>query len=210
MDKEDIISKVRGKFERLSGVLDERGRRVWAAAEAEAIGYGGQSIVAKATGLSRVTLHREETEKAQDLGSSLPGRIRKAGGGRKKLTRQGPGLLSALEALVEPTTRGDPESPLRWTCRSTRQLADALAAQGYRVSHQTVASLLGGLGYSLQGNQKDQGRLRPPGSGRPVPVYPRAGRGFPAARATGRVCGHQEKGTRRGFQERRAGMASQG
>lgn len=134
MDKEDIISKVRGKFERLSGVLDERGRRVWAAAEAEAIGYGGQSIVAKATGLSRVTLHREETEKAQDLGSSLPGRIRKAGGGRKKLTRQGPGLLSALEALVEPTTRGDPESPLRWTCRSTRQLADALAAQGYRVS----------------------------------------------------------------------------
>lgn len=162
MDKEDIISKVRGKFERLSGVLDERGRRVWAAAEAEAIGYGGQSIVAKATGLSRVTLHREETEKAQDLGSSLPGRIRKAGGGRKKLTRQGPGLLSALEALVEPTTRGDPESPLRWTCRSTRQLADALAAQGYRVSHQTVASLLGGLGYSLQGNQKTkEGSVHP-------------------------------------------------
>ena len=154
MDKEAIISKVRRKFERLSGVLDERGRRVWAAAEAEAIGYGGQSIVAKATGLSRVTLHREETEKAQDLGASLPGRIRKAGGGRKKLTRPGSGLLSALEALVEPTTRGDPESPLRWTCRSTRQLADALAAQGYRVSHQTVGSLLGGLGYSLQGNQK--------------------------------------------------------
>ena len=97
---------------------DERGRRVWASAEAEAIGYGGQSIVAKATGLSRVTLHREETEKAQDLGSSLPGRIRKAGGGRKKLTRQGPGLLSVLEALVEPTTRGDPESPLRSTSKN--------------------------------------------------------------------------------------------
>ena len=162
MDKEAIISKVRRKFERLSGVLDERGRRVWAAAEAEAIGYGGQSIVAKATGLSRVTLHREETEKARDLGSSLPGRIRKAGGGRKKLTRQGSGLLSALEALVEPTTRGDPESPLRWTCRSTRQLADALATQGYRVSHQTVASLLGGLGYSLQGNQKTkEGSVHP-------------------------------------------------
>jgi hypothetical protein len=162
MDKEDIISKVRGKYERLSSVLDERGRRVWAAAEAEAIGYGGQSIVAKATGLSRVTLHREETEKAQDLGCSLPGRIRKAGGGRNKLTGQGPGLLSALEALVEPTTRGDPESPLRWTCRSTRQLADALAAQGYRVSHQTVASLLGGLGYSLQGNPKTkEGSVHP-------------------------------------------------
>jgi hypothetical protein len=162
MDKEDIISKVRGKYERLSSVLDERGRRVWAAAEAEAIGYGGQSIVAKATGLSRVTLHREETEKAQDLGCSLPGRIRKAGGGRNKLTGQGPGLLSALEALVEPTTRGDPESPLRWTCRSTRQLADALAAQGYRVSHQTVASLLGGLGYRLQGNPKTkEGSVHP-------------------------------------------------
>ena len=162
MDKEDIINKVRRKFERLSGVLDERGRRVWAAAEAEAIGYGGQSIVAKATGLSRVTLHREETEKAQDPGSSHPDRIRKAGGGRKKLTQQGPGLLSALEALVEPTTRGDPESPLRWTCRSTRQLADALVGQGHRVSHQTVASLLDGLGYSLQGNQKTkEGSVHP-------------------------------------------------
>lgn len=154
MDKEDTINKVRRKFERLSGVLDERSRRVWAAAEAEAIGYGGQSIVAKATGLSRVTLHREEIEKAQAPYSSHPDRIRKAGGGRKKLTQQESGLLSALEALVEPTTRGDPEGPLRWTCRSTRQLAEALAAQGYRVSHQTVASLLGGLGYSLQGNQK--------------------------------------------------------
>jgi hypothetical protein len=162
MDKEDIINKVRRKFERLSGVLDERGRRVWAAAEAESIGYGGQSIVAKATGLSRVTLHREETEKAQDLYSSHPDRVRKAGGGRKKLTQQGPGLLSALEALVEPTTRGDPESPLRWTCRSTRQLADALAAQGYRVSHQTVASLLDGLGYRLQGNRKiKEGSVHP-------------------------------------------------
>jgi hypothetical protein len=162
MDKEDIVNKVRRKFERLSGVLDERGRRVWAAAEAEAIGYGGQSIVAKATGLSRVTLHREDAEKAIDLHSGHPDRIRKAGGGRKKLTQQGPGLLSALEALVEPTTRGDPESPLRWTCRSTRQLADALAAQGYRVSHQTVASLLDGLGYSLQGNQKTkEGSVHP-------------------------------------------------
>lgn len=154
MDKEDIINKVRRKFERLSGVLDERGRRMWAAAEAEAIGYGGQSIVAKATGLSRVTLHRGGAEKAEAPYPSHPDRLRKAGGGRKKLARQEPGLLSALEALVEPTTRGDPESPLRWTCRSTRQLADALAAQGYQASHQTVASLLDSLGYSLQGNQK--------------------------------------------------------
>jgi hypothetical protein len=154
MRNEDMIETVRKKFERLAGVLDERGRRVWAAVEAEALGYGGQSIVAKATGLSRTTLHHEGLEKAQDLPAKHRVRIREAGGGRKKLTQQEPKLLSALEALVEPTTRGDPESALRWTCRSTRQLAAALKAQGYRIGHQTVASLLDDLGYSLQGNQK--------------------------------------------------------
>jgi transposase len=138
----------------MAGVLEERGRRVWAAVEAEALGYGGQSIVAKATGLSRTTLHSEGLEKAQDPPANHRIRIRKEGGGRKKLTQQEPKLLSALEALVEPTTRGDPESALRWTCRSTRQLAAALKAQGYRIGHQTVASLLDDLGYSLQGNQK--------------------------------------------------------
>jgi Rhodopirellula transposase DDE domain len=154
MRDEDMIETVRKKFERLTGVLDERGRRVWAAVEAEALGYGGQSIVAKATGLSRTTLHSEGLEKAQDPPANHRIRIRKAGGGRKKLTQQEPKLLSALEALVEPTTRGDPESALRWTCRSTRQLAAALKSQGYRIGHQTVASLLDDLGYSLQGNQK--------------------------------------------------------
>jgi hypothetical protein len=162
MQKEDIIESIRRKFERLSGALDERGRRVWATVEAEAFGYGGPSLVAKATGLSRATLHREGVGQERDRPPHHPDRIRKAGGGRKRATQQGPGLLSALEALVEPTTRGDPESPLRWTCRSTRQLADALAAQGYRVSHQTVATLLDGLGYSLQGNQKTrEGSLHP-------------------------------------------------
>jgi transposase len=154
MRNEDMIETVRKKFERLAGVLDERGRRVWAAVEAEALGYGGQSIVAKATGLSRTTLHSEGLEKSQDPPANHRVRIRKTGGGRKKLTQQEPKLLSALEALVEPTTRGDPESALRWTCRSTRQLAAALKSQGYRIGHQTVASLLDDLGYSLQGNQK--------------------------------------------------------
>ena len=154
MRNEDMIETVRKKFEHLAGVLDERGRRVWAAVEAEALGYGGQSIVAKATGLSRTTLHSEGLEKAQDPPANHRIRIRKEGGGRKKLIQQEPKLLSALEALVEPTTRGDPESALRWTCRSTRQLAAALKAQGYRIGHQTVASLLDDLGYSLQGNQK--------------------------------------------------------
>lgn len=159
---EDTVEKVRRKFERLSPVLDERGRRVWAAVEAEALGYGGQSIVAKATGLSRTTLHRGHVEQRPDALNRPPGGIRKKGGGRKKLTSMEPELLMALERLVEPTTRGDPESPLRWTCRSTRQLAAVLSEQGHSISHQTVASLLDELGYSLQGNQKTK-----EGSGHP-------------------------------------------
>jgi DNA-binding phage protein len=154
MRNEDMIETVRKKFERLADVLDERGRRVWATVEAEALGYGGQSIVAKATGLSRTTLYHEGLEKAQDPTANHRVRIRAAGGGRKKLIQQEPKLLSALESLVEPTTRGDPESALRWTCRSTRQLAAALKSQGYQIGHQTVASLLDDLGYSLQVNQK--------------------------------------------------------
>lgn len=154
MRNEDIVEKIRRKFECLSEVLDERGRRVWAAVEAEALGYGGQRIVAKATGLSRTTLHQGDLEKGLEVLNRLPGRIRNQGGGRKKLTRTRPELFMALERLVEPTTRGDPENPLRWTCRSTRQLAAALGEQGYALSHQTVASLLDELGYSLQGNRK--------------------------------------------------------
>jgi len=151
MQKDELIDTIRSKYQRVSTVLDERARRVWAAVEAEAIGYGGQSIVAKATGLSRVTLHRGGLEQRDGL---LATRIRRVGGGRPKRIDQERKWLSALEALVEPTTRGDPESALRWTCQSTRQLARTLAAQGHRISHQTVASLLDELGYSLQGNQK--------------------------------------------------------
>lgn len=154
MRNEDIVEQVRQKFDRLSCVLDERGRRVWAAVEAKSLGYGGQSIVAKATGLSRTTLYREGLENDQGALPHQPDRIRRKGGGRKKLTQMDPNLLVALEKLVEPTIRGDPESPLRWICRSTRQLAASLGKQGYSISHQTVASLLDGLGYSLQGNQK--------------------------------------------------------
>jgi hypothetical protein len=163
MSDDDIVEKIRKKYERLSGVLDERSRRVWASAEAEALGYGGQSIVAKATGLSRMTFYSQNLNNSNENNSTPPHpRIRKDGGGRKKLTQREPKLLSALEALVEPTTRGDPENPLRWTCLSTRQLAAALEKQGYRIGRQTVAYLLDELGYSLQGNQKTK-----EGSGHP-------------------------------------------
>ena len=163
MSDDDIVEKIRKKYERLSGVLDERSRRVWASAEAEALGYGGQSIVAKATGLSRMTFYSQNLDNSNENNSTPPHpRIRKDGGGRKKLTQREPKLLSALEALVEPTTRGDPENSLRWTCLSTRQLAAALEKQGYRIGRQTVAYLLDELGYSLQGNQKTK-----EGSGHP-------------------------------------------
>lgn len=110
--------------------------------------------MAKATGLSRTMLHRGVLEQGSEASSRLPGGIRKRSGGRKKLTHMRPALAMALERLVEPTTCGDP-APLRWICRSTRQLAAALGAQGHHpISHQTVASWLDELGYSLQGNQK--------------------------------------------------------
>jgi len=155
MSDDDIVEKIRKKYERLSGVLDERSRRVWASVEAEALGYGGQSLVAKATGLSRMTFYSKKMDSSSENYSAAPhARIRKEGAGRKKLTQREPKLLSALEALVEPTTRGDPENPLRWTCLSTRQLAAALEKLGYKIGRQTVAHLLDDLGYSLQGNQK--------------------------------------------------------
>ncbi len=155
MGAEEFIEILRKKFERVSEVLDERGLRVWAAAEAEALGYGGQSIVAKATGLARTTLYREVLRQDSEQAAYPGERIRKnEGDGRKKLTEQEPTLLSALEALVEPTTRGDPENVLRWTCLSTRQLAATLQKQGYRIGGQTVAALLEELGYTLQGIRK--------------------------------------------------------
>jgi transposase len=149
---------VKKKFEALDGELDERLRRLWAAVEADALGYGGVSAVARATGISWKTIHSGRRELKQKKKAS-PGdrqrrRVRRSGGGRKKLTEHEPGLLKALDALVEPTSRGDPMSPLRWTCKSTRKLAEALNKQGYQVSHTTVATLLGELGYSLQGMRK--------------------------------------------------------
>ena len=154
MSHDEIVATLRKKYERVSAVLDERGRRVWALAEAEALGYGGQSLVAKATGLSRMTLYAEKAIHVEKPGTGAPDRIRKRGGGRKKLTEREPALLAALDGLVEPTTRGDPDNPLRWTGLSTRQLAATLERQGYRIGRQTVATLLEEMGYSLQGNQK--------------------------------------------------------
>ena len=144
------------KFRILRDVLDERGRRVWAAAEATSLPYGGVSLVAKATGLSRSTIHAGIRELKADRGTRpLPsGRIRKAGGGRKPLTFHQPDLLKALEQLVEPLLRGDSESFLRWTVKSTRHLAQELQREGYGIGGRKVAGLLHQMGYSLQANAK--------------------------------------------------------
>jgi hypothetical protein len=137
--------------------MDERMRRHWAAAEALELGWGGVSAVAAATGLSRTTITaglRELRHRAAHPDAPPSPRIRRPGGGPKRLTETDPGLLPALEALVDPVTRGDPESPLRWTCKSTRRLAAELTRRGHPVGPRSVAALLKAAGYSLQVTQK--------------------------------------------------------
>jgi hypothetical protein len=159
----DDVAAMRSKFAVLRPFLDERRRRLWAAAEALVLGRGGITAVAAATGLQRATIRLGMRELQVDPATSTDAsavaagamqRVRAPGAGRKPLTVQDPDLLNDLEALVEPVTRGDPMSPLRWTCKSTRQLAAELVRQGHRVSYKTVAELLHALDYSLQGTRK--------------------------------------------------------
>jgi len=136
-------------------VLDERARRHWAATEAAELPRGGISWVAAATGLSRTTILAGMRELHEPGVDAVPaGRIRRAGGGRLCVEEADPGLEEALDALIDPVTRGDPESPLRWTCKSTRRLAEELCWQGHPVCARTVAALLKDMGYSLQANRK--------------------------------------------------------
>jgi transposase len=151
-------AQIQRKFELLRPLLNERQRRLWAAAEAVAIGHGGLTRVADATGVDVRTLRaglRELRQREAGHPDPLgPDRIRHPGGGRKPRTEEDPTLLADLESLVDPLTRGDPESPLRWTCKSTAQLAEELQARGHTVSPRKVAQLLHELGYSLQANRK--------------------------------------------------------
>ena len=150
---------VEEKYRALSGRLDEATLRLWAAVEARALGHGGVSTVASAIGLSRTTIYAGLRElAAAPAGGESPGggarRVRAAGGGRKKLTIKDPTLLRDLDALVEPATRGDPQSPLRWTCKSTPRLAQELVERGHTVSQRSVCDLLAELDYSLQSTRK--------------------------------------------------------
>lgn len=149
-----LEAAIRAKYLALEGVLNERARRLWAATESLTLGYGGDAVVASATGLARATIRagREELKK----GEAVTGRQRRPGGGRKALALVQEGWVEALERMVAPTTRGDPMSPLRWTCKSTRNLAAELRHEGFVVSHTSVGKKLHELGYSLHALRKNQ------------------------------------------------------
>ena len=134
--------------------MDERSRRRWAAAGSLAIGYGGDAVVSSTTGVARETIRKGRREIARD--EAPTDRIRRPGGGRPRIQQDQPGIQAALQALVDPLTRGDPTSPLRWTCKSRAKLAAALTEQGWRVSSTTVGRLLHRLGYRLQSPRKRQ------------------------------------------------------
>src|SRR3989344_4095691 len=158
MPRDAWVRMIRQKYRLLDTTLNERARRHWAATEALACGYGGITIVTEATGLAHNTIRAGISElHAQTYGDEKPlseGRIRRAGGGRKKLTEKDPTLLSDLDKLVDPLTRGDPESDLRWTSKSMGKIAEALQAQQHTVSPDTVGRLLQTQGYRLQSNRK--------------------------------------------------------
>ena len=160
-----LTESIKARFEALQPVLDEKTRRLWAGAEAQAIGRGGIARVSEATGMSRDTVRaglRAVQAGAAAVSSAGGGRLRRPGGGRKGLAERDPELLRALENKLDPATRGDPMSPLRWTCLSAARLAEALRADGHAVSGRSVNRLLHALGYSLQANRKTlEGRQHP-------------------------------------------------
>ncbi len=151
----DRLAELRAKFQSVWPLLDERTRRLMAASEARALGYGGVSLVRRACGLSRKAIAKGLRE-IQERSASWAGRIRRPGAGRKSLTVSDPRLVETLEALIDDQTRGDPESPLRWICKSTRTIANELGRHHHPVSHTKVAQLLHGLDYSLQSNRKTE------------------------------------------------------
>jgi transposase len=147
------IGTLQAKYASLAPVLTERSRRLWAATEARALGHGGIAAVERATGISRSTIERGLRQLESDEPLS-PDRTRRPGGGRKRATDKDTMLMADLDALVEPTSSGDPDSPLRWTSKSLRRLAEELQAMGHTASHRLVADLLHSSGYSLQANRK--------------------------------------------------------
>ena len=148
------METLQNKLNKIIPILDEKQRRLYLTSEAEAIGRGGKSLISKLGKISRPTLNKGEKELNSQEDCSIATRIRKEGGGRKKITESNTEILKALELLVEPVTRGDPESSLRWTIKSVRTLSEELNKQGHKIGKSAVGNLLAELGYSLQSNKK--------------------------------------------------------
>ncbi len=156
-EKSTEIGIIKKKYESIREWLNEKSRRIWAASEAEALGYGGLTIVREATGIDYHTIRKGINEPEEKKESDIIS-IRRKGGGRKKLTEKQPDILSAIEKSVESSTGGDPESPLLWTCKSSYNIADELKKQGYEICQKSVHTILTEeLGYSLQANRKTEG-----------------------------------------------------
>jgi hypothetical protein len=172
---------IKGRYRRVAGILDERGWRAVAASEAMAIGRGGIAAVARATGLARVVIEDGIKEVSGTITVAARGRVRRPGGGRKKTADTDPGARIDLERLVEPTTRGDPESALRWTCKGVRRRAAELQALGHRVSHPWVAAARRDLDYSVQGNRKTREGRDHPDRDAPFAPINQAAEGYLAA-----------------------------
>ena len=156
------LAGIKSRFTALAAVLDERSRRLMVAAESAAIGRGGISAVSRATGVSRPVIRKGIAELKQAVSPPPVGRVRRTGGGRKRAIERDPKLQQELERLLDPVTRGDPQSPLRWTCKSVRKLAEELNRGGRQTNRQTVAELLRAMGYRLQENRKTlEGKQHP-------------------------------------------------
>src|SRR5947209_8566678 len=200
-----VMESLVRRYDAIKPHLTERQRRVWLGSEARELGSGGVGIVADAVGVSPDTVRRGRAE--LDDPPPLPvGRSRGPGGGRKRAEEHDPDLPAALDKLVDPDSRGDPMTPLRWTSKSLRGLADQVSTQGRRVSATLVGRLLHEAGYSLQANSKTLEGAQHPRPRRAVPPHPRHRRHGPGRRDAGAQRGLQEKRTRRPVQEQRQGL----
>jgi hypothetical protein len=204
-----IVKRIKRKFLAMAPLLDERSRRQWAAAEAMELPYGGISLVAAATGFSRTTITVGIAElRTQVPDEELSTRIRRPGGGRKYLEESDPDLWKALDALIDPATRGDPESPLRWTCKSTRRLAEELCKQGHPISARKVAAVLYEMGYSLQANRKTRDGAQHPDRNAQFEYIKQPDETLAKTRPAGGIGGHEKEGIAWRFQESWARVAA--
>src|SRR5947209_4714383 len=207
----EVVGQLGDRFAALLPHLNERQRRLALAVEARLLGHGGVGTVARVARVSETTVRRGLGELEAGAAPWPDGRVRAPGGGRWRAEHNDPAVLGALLGLVEPDERGDPESPLRWTTKSLRHLAEELTRQGHPVSAPTVGRLLRSMDFSLQANAKTLERRSPaPGSRCPVQLYQRPGQGAPGRWRAGDQRGRQEAGTVGPTADGRAGVAFAG